>query len=157
MRDALTGLSEDEQALVSIDTVFYQTDPFYGECRAYGRRTECGLNGKVAVRCYGHLAIPADRAEELAQRFNVDDWDRPHGALKNSSTKRQPFRAIVKNLVRNDVALNDKILRKMNRVLVRMRKLGVYPMDVRLRNYGAGLLLGMSISVTQSKSRGSYL
>ena len=33
-----------------------------------------------------------------------------------------------------------------------MRALGVYPMDVRARNYGAGLFLDMSIAITTPHS-----
>ena len=119
-----------------------QSDPFYNECRAYGRLIECDVNGKIAVRCHGHMIIPAARAEELARRFEVYAWDRPRDDSKLPVPKRQPFRAIVKDLIDDDRPLNEKDLLKMH-------KLGVYPRDVRERNYGGGLLLDFSIAITK--------
>ena len=66
-----------------------------------------------------------------------------------SLSKTAPMRAIVKKLVRDDVVLNEKRLKKMHRDLKTMRRSGVYPMDVRLRNYRAGLFLDMSIAITK--------
>lgn len=124
----------------SIDTLRLQSDPFFNECRAYGRLIETGTNGKIAARCHGSLPVPADRETELYRRFDVC-WDRPQD---------QPsFRAIVKDLIQIDKRITERMLGKMRRDLLKMRKLGVFPQDIYLRNYGAGLLLDFSIAVTE--------
>ena len=107
VKDALSSMTE-EIAEIPIETVCFHCDPFYNECRAYGRLIEYDLNGKAAVRCYGHLAIPAAREEELDRRFEVYAWDRPGDDYELAVTKRQPFRAIVKDLVENDRPLTER-------------------------------------------------
>lgn len=149
MRVATIGMSRKQIRKTSIKTVRLQTDPFFKECRAYGKLIDRGVNGKVAVRCYGHLAIPAAIEEELAQRFEVYSWNRPIVESRLMISKRQPLRAIVKDLIQDDIALNESILRRMWKDLRKIRKLGVRPQDVRLRNYGAGLLLDFSIAITK--------
>ena len=149
MRIATIGMSRKQIRKTSIKTVRLQTDPFFNECRAYGKLIDRGLNGKVAVRCHGHLAIPAAIEEELAQRFEVFSWNRPIVESRLVMSKRQPLRAIVKDLIQDDIALNESILRRMCKDLRKIRKLGVHPQDVRLRNYGNGLLLDFSIAITK--------
>jgi hypothetical protein len=74
-------------------------DPFYAECRAYGRIEEMNCNGKVAVRCYGFISIPATREEELSIKFNINNWGRSAEEYSKNSTQRQPFHTIAKELV----------------------------------------------------------
>lgn len=142
-------MSKKELEKIPIETIRLQTDPFYNECRAYGRLIECDVNGKVAVRCHGHIAIPAAREEELDRRFEVYAWDRPEDDSELSVSKRQPFRAIVKDLIEDDRPLNEKNLIRMRKDLLKMHKFGVYPQDVQERNYGGGLLLDFSIAITK--------
>lgn len=142
-------MSKKELEKIPIETIRLQTDPFYNECRAYGRLIECDVNGKVAVRCHGHIAIPAAREEELNRRFEVYAWDRPEDDSELSVSKRQPFRAIVKDLIEDDRPLNEKKLIRMRKDLLKMHKFGVYPQDVQERNYGGGLLLDFSIAITK--------
>ena len=142
-------MTEGELDKIPIETIRFQSDPFYNECRAYGRLVECNVNGKVAVRCHGHMAIPAATEEELARRFEVYEWDRPEDDSQLPVAKRQPFRAIVKDLVDDDRPLNEENLIRMRRDLLKMHRLGIYPQDVRERNYGGGLLLDFSIAITK--------
>lgn len=123
-------------------------DPFYSECRAFGRINDKNLNGKIAVRCYGHLTIPAAKEEELQQAYKIDTWDRPDEDCAKSVDKRLPFRAIVKELLSRDTPLTDKLMRKILRDLKRLRRLGVYPMDVQERNYKDGLLVDLGVAIT---------
>lgn len=134
---------------IPIETVRFHSDPFFNECRAYGRLIEADVNGKIAVRCHGHLTIPAAREEELAQRFDVYAWDRPAGDFYLPVAKRQPFRALVKDLAEVDRPLTEENLIRMRKDLLKMHRLGVYPHDVRERNYGGGLLLDFSIAITK--------
>ncbi len=106
------------------------------------------MNGTVAARCYGHMAVSADQEAYLRERFGVSVWNRSHKDASVPVFKRQPFRAILKDLIPNTVSLTNKLLNKMQRDLVRMRKFGVFPRDIRLRNYRGGLLVDMGIAIT---------
>lgn len=54
---------------MSDDLLQAYMDPFYNECRAYGRLEEANLNGKVAVRCHGYMTFPAEYEEELVRGY----------------------------------------------------------------------------------------
>lgn len=123
-------------------------DPFHSECRAYGRLIEKDLNGEVAVRCHGYLALPATLEARLAEEYHVHAWDRPQSEYRKRVHRRPPFRAILKDLVTEDIPFTEKLVIKMLRDLKRMRRVGVYPMDIEARNYKGGLLIDFSIAVT---------
>lgn len=141
-------LIDEENALVPDDVLHAHMDPFYNECRAYGRLVESDNNGNIAVRCYGHLSIAAEKEEEFGRRFEIGDWNRPDEDDVRLVSTRQPFRAIVKEMIQEDAPLNSKKVKKMLKDLKRLRKLGIYPMDVRARNYRAGLLVDLSLAMT---------
>ncbi len=124
-------------------------DPFYNECRAYGRIIDKNENGKVAVKCYGYMTIPPAIEDELEEKFHVATWDQPNDKYEKPIAKRQPLRAIVKDLIKEDVEFIKKDIHKILRNLERLRSIGVYPMDIRLRNYRAGLLIDFSIAKTE--------
>ncbi len=123
-------------------------DPFFNECRAYGRLIEKNINGTVAVRCYGYLMIPANKEDELRERFGVTSWNRPDKEYLESTSRRQPFRAIVKDLVIEDVPFTARIAKKMLLDLRRMRSFEVYNMDIQARNYKGGRLVDFSVAMT---------
>ena len=56
-----------QEESISDDLLQAHMDPFYNECRAYGRLEEANLNGKVAVRCHGYMTFPAEDEEELVR------------------------------------------------------------------------------------------
>ena len=142
-------LLDEERETISISHFRAHMDPFYNECRAYGRLAEMGLNGKIAVHSYGHITLPAAMEDELDRKFNIATWDRPDKDFDKSVSERQPLRAIVKELVRDNVPFTAKDVTKMLRHLKRLRRLGIYPMDVRARNYRAGFLIDFSTAITK--------
>lgn len=124
-----------------------QTDPFYAECRAYGCIEENQQNGLIAVRCYGHMTIPAEREDELADPpFETDEWNRPEKEYDQPKHERQPFRAIVKELVRCRKRLSR--VAQMRKDLLALHKIGVYVQDIRQENYINGKLVDFSKSWT---------
>lgn len=133
---------------ISIDLLHAHSDPFYNECRAFGQIIQAGQNGGIAVRCYGHLTLPAEIERDLNQRYKLA-WDRPADDYDEPLFQRQPFRAIVKELIKDDVPLSQKDMNKMVKDLKEIRALGVYPMDLCRRNYRAGLLVDMSLAMTE--------
>lgn len=138
-----------EEDRVPLETRRAHQDPFYNECRAYGRLIQKKANGKSAVHCYGHTSLPAEREAELNQRFNIKTWDRPSEEVVKPIAEQRPLRAIVKELLLEDYPLTEKVLNKMLRDLLRMRRLGVYPRDVVARNYKNGLLVDFSCAMTK--------
>lgn len=73
--------------------------------------------------------------------------DRPNDESERIVSQRQPLRAIVKDLIKGNTPLNEKSLCKVLKDLIKIRKLGVHPQDVRLRNYGGELLLNFGIAI----------
>jgi Kinetochore Sim4 complex subunit FTA2 len=149
LEESRAGLVGRENDLVSDDVLRDHTDPFFNECRAYGRLEEKKLNGTIAVRCYGYITVPAEKEELLQRKFQVWDWDRPGHEYNKPARERQPFRAIVKELILADIPLTGKVADKILRDLRRMRRCGVYPGDVQPRNYKAGLLVDLSVAMTE--------
>ncbi|KAL2678763.1 hypothetical protein Neosp_009514 [[Neocosmospora] mangrovei] len=60
---------------ISLQTVSYYTDPFYAECRAYGRIQEAIKKGylkpKIVVPCHGFFFLQ-ERDEKVLQSRNID-------------------------------------------------------------------------------------
>lgn len=61
---------------MSLATLHAHADPFYNECRAYGKLKEKGLDGKVSVRCHGYMTVPPTIEPMLEEKFNVQEWGR---------------------------------------------------------------------------------
>lgn len=142
-------MSEIEKDRFSLDIIHAHADPFYNECRAYGKLEEVGLNGIVAVRCHGYTTLPPTMESELEERFNVTDWDRDLDEYDKPVKKRAVFRAIVKDMVRGDRPLTHRIFKRMLKDLHKIRRQGVYPSDIKKRNYLQGLLVDFSNAITE--------
>ena len=139
--DDLGGLDDDEPGFDFRDILNAHMDPFYHECRAFGRIIAAGLNGKIAARWYGYTTVPAKMEEELEPRFGVIGWGRPQKEYAKPSNERQRFRAIRMDLVLDhDVPCTEKLLKKIPRDLKRMQRLGMHPMVIRARNYASGFI-----------------
>lgn len=139
---------EEENEKVSDGTIRAHEDPFNNECRAYARLIENQANGVLAIRCYGYLTISAEREAELQERFKINSWSRDPEDACQPISKRLSLRAIVKELVLDDPPLTEKLLGKMKRDLLKIRRMGVYVMDIFPRNYKGGLLVDFSIAMT---------
>lgn len=128
----LAGLDIPEQLIIE------HMDPFYAECRAYGRIKEEERGGEVALRCHGFTSIPADREDEMSVAFSVYDWQRPPGDYERPPAQRQPFRAIVKDLALTQVCFTKAMVRKMRADLFTLRDMHVFVRDIRRNNYLGG-------------------
>jgi len=143
-------LSVRQRQIFSTALIRGHMDPFFNECRAYGRLIEKNINGIAAVRCYGYLMIPANKEDELRERFGVTSWNRPNKEYLEPISRRQPFRAIVKDLIIEDIPFTARIAKKMLLDLRRMRSFEVYNMDIQARNYKGGRLVDFSVAMTTS-------
>ena len=138
----------DHLADVPRDKLIFQMDPFYAECRAYGCISANNRNGKVAVFCYGHTTIAAERETELAEKFNIIDWQRPAEEYDRPAAQRQPFRAIVKALMHDQTPFTAKMIPQMKKDFTLLRRMFVYVRDVRADNYRGGKLVDFSSAWT---------
>ncbi|KAM4058911.1 kinetochore sim4 complex subunit FTA2 domain-containing protein [Hirsutella rhossiliensis] len=125
--------------LVSVDEIINNYDPFYCECRAYGRLKEVGRED-LAARCYGYLLLRPDQEVELNRRGCQDFWHR------RPATKGRPIRGIVKEYIPGcDVPFVFNDLPRMKRDIKALnRRLGIVNWDVREDNYRGGLLIDFS-------------
>lgn len=131
------------------ETYVAHSDPFYAECRAYGCIEREKRNGEIAVRCYGFMAVPAEMEEDLAAppfEIGADEWNRPEQEYGWPTSARQPFRAIVKELVRSKTRLCR--IAQMRKDLLDLHRMGVYVQDIREDNYINGKLVDFSRSWT---------
>ncbi|KAF2234844.1 hypothetical protein EV356DRAFT_576299 [Viridothelium virens] len=143
--DGRDPLTDDENRQVSDEIVEAHCDSFYAECRAYGRIKEKKCKRLLAVPCYGFLHVAAEEEERLYELFQVEDWNRQPDEHRQKPSDRSPFRALVKQLVEDDPPLNP---RRMLAELRQLKKIGVHPMDVCMRNYKGGYLVDFSIAWT---------
>ena len=135
--------------MVTDDLLEAHSDPFFRECRAYGRLEEKKLNGKVAVRCYGYITIPCEKEKLFQRKFEIYDWNRPGVERSVPVSERQPSRAIAKELIVKDAPLTGRVADRILRDMKRMRRCGIYSGDVYPRNYKGGLLVDMSVAITE--------
>ncbi|KAI1740341.1 kinetochore Sim4 complex subunit FTA2-domain-containing protein [Xylaria scruposa] len=56
--------------------VRHQLDPFFAECRAFGRLVEENKDDKLAVRCHGYIFLPRAVECQIEQQFGISDWNR---------------------------------------------------------------------------------
>ena len=140
------GLDETE---IADPDLAVQLDPFFAECRAFGRIKEQQGNGTLAVECFGYLHLPASREAELDQRFQQMHWDRPDEEYELEPSRRTSFRAIVKRLIPQQTIWNGATARKILRNLRALNAAGVYVFDVRAVNIVGGKLVDFSASWTE--------
>lgn len=134
---------------ISLQDIEGQSDPFYAECRAYGRIASRPRKYPIAIACHGFIGIPALQESSFAQKFDITDWNRPEEELSLPPTKQQPLRALVKDLVEVDPEITEELVMSMRRELKALNSLKVYVMDVRWDNYKGGHLADFNSSWTE--------
>ncbi|KAL8836998.1 MAG: hypothetical protein Q9176_005999 [Flavoplaca citrina] len=139
-------LSRSTDSYTPLNHLDHYFDPFYNECRAYGRLIEKNLNGQVAVRCHGYMMLSAEYEDTLEDQFVMNGWNRLAEEYDEPPSKRQPLRAIVKDLVLEDTVWKPRVMLSH---LKRMRKHGVFVMDIKPENYKGGMLVDFSIALTE--------
>ncbi|KAL8708141.1 MAG: hypothetical protein Q9220_006902 [cf. Caloplaca sp. 1 TL-2023] len=145
------GLWGSERDYSPLDHLDYYFDPFYNECRAYGKLVAGGLNGESAVRCHGYMMLPAEHEEELERLFGIErpTWGRDEEEHDLPVTERSPLKAIVKDLVLEETSWTKQTAKRIKKDLKKIRELEVYPMDIKADNYAGGLLVDFSVALTE--------
>lgn len=128
----------------------FHTDPFYAECRAYGRINEMqikrNLNQEIAIKCHGYLILK-ERDKKLLQERGVDlriiHLDR---TLPGESGE---VRAIVKDLAPPDSGVNPRNMNQILRDIRRLKECKIYNRDIRAENFKRGKLVDFGSAVTE--------
>ncbi|KAH8744627.1 kinetochore Sim4 complex subunit Fta2, partial [Diaporthe sp. PMI_573] len=133
--------------------VTYYIDPFYCECREYGRIRDALVNGTLkdnpALPCYGYMILRPEDDEFLHQNGVQLSGEHSGADSHNSSETPCATRAIVKKLAGPASGLTVRRQGKVLRDILILNRLGIYNRDVRADNYRDGLLVDFGSSVTE--------
>jgi hypothetical protein len=149
-------------------TAIFYTDPFYAECRAYGRIEDGRVDRhsrsprvrqQTAVRCHGYLLLD-DRSERwlLGKGHDLDsdllDDDDVRKALEGDTR----VRAIVKHLDKRPSLLHaGNIGRAWTSVRLLNESLKIYNMDIKADNFIGFRLVDFGSSWTEPHELLRYL
>jgi hypothetical protein len=147
--ETLAMLDPAGRSRVSWEDIEGQKDPFYAECRAYGRIESKPRKQPIAIACHGFISIPAKQESFFARKFKITDWNRPEEELSLPPARRQPLRALVKDLIETDPKITEMLIASIRRELKALNSLRIYVMDVRLNNYKGGHLVDFSSAWTE--------
>lgn len=137
-------------------------DPFYAECRAYGRINTAKSQGKIkrdiAIPCYGFIYLD-DRYRKQLDEYGVDldegcldgdsspDSSPTPGARRPTSSR--PIRSIVKKLASSDPGITYKTIETIRKDILELNRLEVYNTDIRKDNFCDGKLVDFGSSMTE--------
>ncbi|KAH7132791.1 kinetochore Sim4 complex subunit FTA2-domain-containing protein [Dactylonectria macrodidyma] len=135
-----------------LETVSYYTDPFYAECRAYGRIHEAvkrGLLTDVAIPCHGFVFL-REQDEEILRDRNIDlELGNVDPQYQRSTVGGCRARAIVKDLASADTGVDGKSLQRALLGIIALNRQRIYNMDIRLDNYRDGQIVDFGSSWTE--------
>ncbi|KAI5920913.1 kinetochore Sim4 complex subunit FTA2-domain-containing protein [Camillea tinctor] len=142
-----------EKEIPLSQAIFY-TDPFYAECRAYGRIQE-GIDSRkvrehTAVKCHGYLYLTGEDERSLRRRgldFEYQLMDRDLRKALGGDTR---VRAIVKQLEKDTRRVDARNIRRAWRsVCLLNESLKIYNMDIRADNFISYRLVDFGSSWTE--------
>ncbi|CAG9948838.1 unnamed protein product [Clonostachys rosea f. rosea IK726] len=137
---------------VPLHTVTYYRDPFYNECRAYGRIRE-PLKGKrklsdVAVPCHGFLFL-SDRDQQYLDDNGYELWSSIiDPSYQEKTIEGFRYRAIVKDLASSGPGVTGDNLGKVFNRTVAMNQHKIVNCDIRLDNFRDGKIVDFGNSFT---------
>lgn len=133
-------------------TVIYHNDPFFAECRAYGRIAEFPKKGKsreVAIPCRGYILLN-DKDQKFLEEKGID---LDTVCLDDELITRYgnpPVRAIVKDLASRDPGITRRsAFAVLKRIRAMNRTMKIYNRDIRKDNFRDGLLVDFGSSWTE--------
>lgn len=138
---------------MSLNDIAYYLDPFYCECRAYGRIKTCTQKKKMpsglVVPCYGYILL--NGTDEAYLKHQGMDLAIQNRRYQNTATEGLKIRAIVKEYVESkDSGLNDKSLRRIIQDIGYVNgRAKVYNRDIRLANFVNGRLVDFGRAWTE--------
>ena len=140
------------------EKVAFHTDPFFAECRAYGRIKEAQDRGilkrEIAIPCLGYILLP-DEHRRILEESGIDLQEdcldgadtEPHTPEATNGLRR--VRAIVKELASQDSGVNTKSIGKILGDIKQLNELGIYHRDIRRHNFKDGKLVDFGSAWTE--------
>lgn len=137
------------------EQVTYHTDPFYRECRAYGKLAKSSK--KLAIPCLGYVLFKGRDRKELQDvlfdaNVDLDEDCLDHENdpwLANGLPRPPPIRGIVKELASQDSGVDEAALKSILADIKAINKLKVYNRDIREDNFKDGKLVDFGSSWTE--------
>lgn len=165
MSEARTNFETSIDEGIPDAVVEMHCDPFYAECRAYGRinefyndtipetyeealrdffpdPTQGGEKAILATQCYGYLHLSAEDEEYLSNNYPDLDWQR------DDKDEGKPLRALVKQLIDPIKDGEQPDTRQMHDDLRTLHGIGIFPNNYSPQNYRDGLFMSFSGSYT---------
>ncbi len=137
-------------------------DPFYAECRAYGRINMAKAQGKIkrdiGIPCYGFIYLDECYRKQLDEYgVDLDESCLDSDSSTNSSptpgarraTTSRPIRSIVKKLASPDPGITYKTIENIRKDIQELNRLKVYNTDIRRDNFCDGKLVDFGSSMTE--------
>ncbi|KAI0868281.1 kinetochore Sim4 complex subunit FTA2-domain-containing protein [Hypoxylon argillaceum] len=131
------------------------TDPFYAECRAFGRIQQAYNNREIhhkqvlAVKCHGYMFLSKQDQLKLEKRgcdFGAEFLD---DKLLRASGGDGRVRAIVKDLEPDTGPLDAKNIRTAFARVRALNELGIYNRDIRAQNFVNCRLVDFGLAWTE--------
>ena len=136
--------------LLDKNHVRHHYDPFFAECRAFGKLIEEGKDDLLAVRCHGYVYLSESLEKRIEEKFGIWNWNRQVGF------EGCPLRGILKDVIRlkslfgqvRSPSSRKKKIADMERRLKQLNELRIFNKDIRECNYRDGRLFDFSLAIT---------
>ncbi|KAH8749534.1 kinetochore Sim4 complex subunit FTA2-domain-containing protein [Diaporthe sp. PMI_573] len=135
--------------------VIYYTDPFFAECRAYGRIEEAvankrlGIKDQSAVKCHGYIYL-GDKDMRMLERMGLDlRTEVLDVKLRRALDGGGRVRAIVKDLAPSHTTVNSRNIRVSLSRVRKFNELQIYNRDIRADNFIGGKVVDFGSSWTE--------
>ncbi|GAP87996.1 hypothetical protein SAMD00023353_3200350 [Rosellinia necatrix] len=140
----------------------WYTDPFYAECRAYGRIQE-GFDSRlvteqIAIKCYGYLLLDDNNVRWLEKEGIDLDHQLLDHELRKALGGDTRVRAIVKQFEKNPARIHaGNIRRAWRSVYLLNNSLKIHNMDIKADNFIGHKLVDFGSSWTEPHKLLDYL
>jgi hypothetical protein len=133
--------------------LLYYTDPFFAECRAYGRIEEAsekiGIKDDLVIKCHGYMYLregDKKKLQEMGLDLRTDVLD---NKLQLALEGGGRVRAIVKDLAISTTSVNSRNVRAALRRVKKLNELQIYNRDILAENFVSGRLVDFGSSWTE--------
>lgn len=131
----------------ALEAVGKYSDPFYAECRAFGRLQETG-HESLAVKCHGYVLLDEKHEELLMPMIDKPSrmfGDRPF--YSNIGNPPAPIRCIIKDLG-GQSRLTRQLAQRVFEDIKALHQLGIVSMDMKLEQLIDGKIADFSVAKT---------
>ncbi|KAI1461805.1 kinetochore Sim4 complex subunit FTA2-domain-containing protein [Annulohypoxylon moriforme] len=134
------------------------SEPFNCECRAYGRLRERGYED-LAIKSFGYILLDEDHERTMMNQFKDLDlcfngniefcgYEPLRSRFPGKDGRDPPIRGIVKEFGQNDEKLTTRLAKSLLEDIVGLQQLGIFYVDVALRQVINGKLADFSTALT---------